>query len=292
MKLSVLVASAGLFAGSGAAAQVIGGNPLIFADDFESYAPGLFPCEGPGCIGPGGWTLWWYGHSAGPNPGEIVEGTAFSGARAVRVSAGSDFLRSGHLAQRAWRVRAQTWFPVDATAPTDHGYFILLNECNVRPPITFSVLVLFEGPSGFVKLIGTEAAVPLVRGEWAPIELEIDLDENTMSVSYDGAPLARSALYAGSGAAAIQCVAIYSDGVEGMLFDDVVVEPAGPVALCYANCDGSTESPTINVADFTCFLQRFSQGNIYANCDHSTVQPILNVADFTCFLERFAAGCP
>jgi hypothetical protein len=61
---------------------------------------------------------------------------------------------------------------------------------------------------------------------------------------------------------------------------------------CYANCDGSTAAPTLNVGDFTCFLQRFSAGDGYANCDRSTQAPTLNVADFTCFLQKFAAGCP
>jgi hypothetical protein len=61
---------------------------------------------------------------------------------------------------------------------------------------------------------------------------------------------------------------------------------------CYANCDSSTAAPVLNVADFTCFLQRFAAGESYANCDQSTAPPVLNVADFTCFLQRFAAGCP
>nr|HET9185987.1 hypothetical protein [Solirubrobacterales bacterium] len=30
----------------------------------------------------------------------------------------------------------------------------------------------------------------------------------------------------------------------------------------------------------------------YANCDGSTIAPVLNVLDFNCFLNRFAAGCP
>jgi hypothetical protein len=60
---------------------------------------------------------------------------------------------------------------------------------------------------------------------------------------------------------------------------------------CYANCDGSTVPPVLNVGDFTCFLQRFAAGESYANCDSSTVPPVLNVGDFTCFLQRFAAGC-
>ena len=60
---------------------------------------------------------------------------------------------------------------------------------------------------------------------------------------------------------------------------------------CYANCDGSTTPPVLNVADFTCFLQKFAAADSYANCDASTVEPVLNVADFTCFLQRFASGC-
>jgi uncharacterized membrane protein len=65
-----------------------------------------------------------------------------------------------------------------------------------------------------------------------------------------------------------------------------------PVAGCYANCDGSAAVPLLNVADFSCFLQRFGLGDGRANCDGSTTPPALNIADFTCFLQRFAAGCP
>ena len=66
----------------------------------------------------------------------------------------------------------------------------------------------------------------------------------------------------------------------------------GGTGSCYANCDESTNTPILNVADFTCFLQRFAAGESYANCDQSTAAPVLNVADFTCFLQEFAAGCP
>jgi hypothetical protein len=67
--------------------------------------------------------------------------------------------------------------------------------------------------------------------------------------------------------------------------------PISPVSICYANCDQSTEAPVLNVADFSCFLQKFAAGEPYANCDGSTTEPVLNVADFACFLARFAAGC-
>jgi hypothetical protein len=61
---------------------------------------------------------------------------------------------------------------------------------------------------------------------------------------------------------------------------------------CYANCDGSTQPPILNVNDFICFQSRFASGDSYANCDGSTQPPILNVNDFICFQSAFAAGCP
>jgi hypothetical protein len=67
--------------------------------------------------------------------------------------------------------------------------------------------------------------------------------------------------------------------------------PANLLA-CYANCDGSTTSPVLNVNDFVCFLDRFASGDSRANCDGSTVAPVLSAADFVCFLQAFAEGCP
>jgi hypothetical protein len=77
-------------------------------------------------------------------------------------------------------------------------------------------------------------------------------------------------------------------------------EPAGAPA-CYANCDGSSTAPVLNVDDFTCFINEFAaamslpalqQVSHYANCDGSTFAPVLNVDDFTCFINGFAQGCP
>lgn len=68
------------------------------------------------------------------------------------------------------------------------------------------------------------------------------------------------------------------------------LRPAGPA--CYANCDGSTQPPALNVNDFVCFQMKYAQGDCYANCDESSIAPILNINDFVCFLSKFAAGCP
>jgi uncharacterized membrane protein len=74
-----------------------------------------------------------------------------------------------------------------------------------------------------------------------------------------------------------------------------------PSSACYANCDGSTAAPILNIDDFTCFINEFAaagalppaqQVEHYVNCDNSTAAPVLNIDDFTCFINSFAAGCP
>jgi hypothetical protein len=61
---------------------------------------------------------------------------------------------------------------------------------------------------------------------------------------------------------------------------------------CYANCDGSTIAPVLNVNDFACFQTKYAAGDPAANCDGSTIPPVLNVNDFICFQTKFASGCP
>jgi uncharacterized membrane protein len=68
-----------------------------------------------------------------------------------------------------------------------------------------------------------------------------------------------------------------------------VVQLGKPV--CYANCDGSTVEPILNVADFSCFLQRYAAGHVYGQCDGTLFGPITQ-PDFSCWLGYFAMGCP
>jgi hypothetical protein len=82
----------------------------------------------------------------------------------------------------------------------------------------------------------------------------------------------------------------------GQLVDEIRVgttlsDVSAVSSPCYANCDGSTTSPCLNVLDFSCFLNRYAAGDTYANCDGSTTAPVLNVLDFSCFLNQYAAGC-
>jgi hypothetical protein len=84
--------------------------------------------------------------------------------------------------------------------------------------------------------------------------------------------------------------------------DSVLINVKLPSApACYANCDGSTVQPVLNIDDFSCFINQFAmaqglpaaqQLTHYANCDGSTVEPVLNIDDFSCFINAYANGCP
>lgn len=64
---------------------------------------------------------------------------------------------------------------------------------------------------------------------------------------------------------------------------------AAPLVLCYAdfNDDGA-----ITVNDYVAFLNAFTAGHARANCDRSTNTPTLNVHDFICFSAAAVGGCP
>jgi hypothetical protein len=86
-------------------------------------------------------------------------------------------------------------------------------------------------------------------------------------------------------------VAMHQTQVDTVLFYNLETSCGGP-APCYANCDGSTTPPILNVLDFICFQTKYAQNDPAANCDNSTNPPILNVLDFICFQTRYAQGCP
>jgi hypothetical protein len=59
-----------------------------------------------------------------------------------------------------------------------------------------------------------------------------------------------------------------------------------PPETCYPDCDGNG---TLDVFDFLCFQDSFTQGDPYADCDRNAT---LDVFDFLCFQDAFVAGCP
>ena len=257
-----------------------------FSDNFDSYAPGS------GIIGQGGWIGW---DLSAPNA--FVDNTNAASAPNSLVSVfGTDVVQVFNLTTGKWIAKAKTYMP---SGNSGIGYFIMLNTFSA-PYVSggnWSVQVDLNASAGVVishNRLGNMQA-PLIYDQWVEIVCTIDLDNDTLDITYGGQPLAVGAQWSwnvsGSpGQIAIQCLDLYSESA-GFRWDDVSLLPDLSGA-CYANCDQSTTAPVLNVADFSCFLTKFAGGDNYANCDQSTTAPVLNVADFSCFLTKFAGGCP
>jgi hypothetical protein len=277
------------------------------SESFDSYTAGSgFPCAtaAPNCSGPNGFYLWDGAEASrggvnGPNNGTISTTHAHSAPNSLQLGPAVDVVQTGNVTSGQWKISVWTWVTSPTNGQTyDQAYIIVMN--NYQPPTVptnnnqWSIQVGLDRRTGLLTDFNTNATYgALVMDQWVQVEITIDIDADTYSVKYNGAPaygpLAYSTALGAGGLHAIQCLDLYAEDATGIFYDDVVVAPVG--APCYANCDHSTTAPCLNVLDFGCFLNKFAGGDTYANCDNSTTVPILNVLDFGCFLNKFAAGC-
>jgi hypothetical protein len=196
------------------------------------------------------------------------------GSGAKLYVAGYTFIASGNPATNVAAWNRTSWAAVGGVIGTGR----------------LTSIVPFNDGTGETLYIGGTAMpqigyfAKLVNGAWVTVGGGITAGQSGGFPSVFGLAAIDSKLYvAGS----------YSQVGGSLPANDIAIRTScGQPGGCYANCDSSTTTPVLNVADFTCFLQRYAAGESYANCDNSTTPPTLNVADFTCFLQRYAAGCP
>jgi outer membrane protein assembly factor BamB len=181
------------------------------------------------------------------------------------------FADQGSGASLLWDSALDTWTDANGNGVIDPGESLAVGSWTFQPVVSQS------GPTTRA-LAGTP---PTASGSFAT-NTDLYLLDLTKFPHEPGFIIDHAAGAGGTPAAAFGSV--YSVGTSGLT--------AFGSIPCYANCDQSTASPILNVADFTCFLMKCAAADPYANCDGSTVAPALNVADFTCFLTRYAAGCP
>jgi hypothetical protein len=174
------------------------------------------------------------------------------------------------------------------------GNFETIN-CNTPPCLPDEYIFTAQIDSGPQVVIFSAAADETITGTYTlaggtQVDLPDPLRLNGILLSNAFQTFTSQPLGAGS-VLTLRLTGQGDSSEEVFLFDDIIVTGTPGAPPCYANCDGSTLAPVLNVQDFTCFLQQYAAGDAYANCDGSTSAPVLNVQDFTCFLQRFAAGC-
>jgi hypothetical protein len=152
-----------------------------WTDGFESYA------DGSVLDGQGDWHGW---DGVNTNNAWIASQFASSGSQSVMLLSGADSLHefdgydSGH-----WTLRADLYIPTSFVGTV---YFLAFNHYVDGGPYQWSVQVAFNGDSNELEVnlgSGTPTQVPLVRGQWAEIRCDINLDTDNVDISYDGALL-------------------------------------------------------------------------------------------------------
>lgn len=126
-----------------------------------------------------------------------------------------------------------------------------------------------------------------VKIDGAQIYRITDLDVPGLGVGYHRITVDLTAFAAARRTVTFDSITQGNNILTSFYVDDVSIDMD-----CYANCDGSSQTPILNVNDYQCFLNAYAAGRPYANCDGSSIPPVLNVSDFMCFLNRYTQGCP
>ncbi|GIK57656.1 MAG: S8 family serine peptidase [Chloroflexi bacterium] len=217
-----------------AGAGPLGGN---WSDDFDSYA------TDSQIHGQGGWKGWFND----PGAGAFVRDTyAVSAPNSVEILGGSDLVHeySGYTSG-FWTYTAWQYVPTDFVG---ESYFIMLNQYNdAGTTMNWSTQVMFSSVGDMVINDGVSGGtLPLVKGEWVEIRVEIDLDNNTQTFYYDGQMLFAGTWtneVSGGGIANIAAVDLFANGASAVYYDNISLMAPPPPP-----CDAPTDLPWLSVA--------------------------------------------
>jgi len=212
-----------------------------FFDNFDSYA------AGSGIIGQGGWQGWAGGTSSNAF---VSNAQSYSSPNSLGVSGAADVVQTwGGITSGLWYAKAWTYVP---STQTGEMWFILMNTydgaCAVAADCDWSIQVVLcntgctttggNPPSpGFVTNYGAQTlpgagAAALLTDQWVEVIAEINLDANSYTVYYNGAPFDTQQYYdPATGQQAIQAMDLYSNGSSESYMDNVWLDTNIPVEL-------------------------------------------------------------
>lgn len=196
---------------------------VVWSDNFDSYA------TGSQLHGQGGWKGWFND----PTAGALASATqARSTPNSAAILGASDLVHeyagatSGQWVYTAWQ-----YVPADFTG---ESYFIILNSYDdAGSSLNWSVQVKVNGTSNLVENDGgvSGGSLPLVRGQWVELRVEIDLDADTGGFYYNNQLLYSgtwSGQVSGGGAVNIAAVDLYANGASVIYYDDMSLGEGSP----------------------------------------------------------------
>ena len=194
-------------------------NLVDWYDNWDSYP------TNQNMHGIGGWKGW------GNAPGATAytrDTYSISVPNSIDINGASDLVHEYAIDAGVWTYTAWQFVPTSFNGIT---YFILLNQYD-DPGYTnnWSVQVSFDSGTNLVTNDGgAGGTLPLIKGEWVEIRVEIDLDADTQSFYYGGDLLfsgSWSEGMSGGGITSIGAVDLFANGATPVYYDDLsLVEP-------------------------------------------------------------------
>lgn len=198
------------------AALIQAGN---WSDNFDSYA------TDSSMHGQGGWKGW-QNNPAGT--AYTSDDHAISTPNSISISAASDLVHeyagytSGEWVYTAWQ-----YIPTGFAGET---YFILLNQyADGGASNNWSVQVDFDSVDNMVENTGISGGtLPLIKGAWVELRVEIDLTSDTCAFYYGGQLLYQGTWtgeVSGSGISTIGAVDLFGNGATSVYYDNLSLTP-------------------------------------------------------------------
>ncbi len=186
-----------------------------WAENFDGYA------AGSQIHGQGGWKGW----GNDPTYGALVsDAQARSADNSVAIADASDLVHeyTGYTTG-TWRYTAWQYIPSGATGET---YFILLNQYDdAQTTLNWSLEIAFDLDADTVTNTGPAGGtLPVIRGQWVPIVVDIDLNNDVQTVYYGGDLLFTGSWTegnSGGGILNIGAVDLYANGADPVYYDDI-----------------------------------------------------------------------
>jgi hypothetical protein len=204
---------------AGIAGPDVAPNLVNWYENWDAYP------TGQNMHGVGGWKGWGNSSAATAYTSDVQR---ISLPNSIDIHGDSDLVHEYAIDDGVWTYTAWQFVPADFSG---QSYFILLNDyddaCN---NCNWSVQVNFDSSNNLVTNVGiTGGTLPLVKGEWVEIRLEIDLVANTQSFYYGGDLLYTGTWTeenSGGGITSIGAVDLYAQYASAVYYDDLsLVEP-------------------------------------------------------------------
>ncbi|MBN1420262.1 MAG: hypothetical protein JXP34_15895 [Planctomycetes bacterium] len=184
-------------------------------DSFEDY-----PVDQQ-VAGQGIWQTW-SGGTGTTEDAYVSDEQAATGTNSLAIVSLNDVVATfDGITEGVWLVKAKAYVPSDQQGELS---FIMTNTFPASVFEDWSVQVTMSASTGVISDYYTGNNLALVTDDWAEITVEIDLNHNLHTISYNGIPLSLSTPWSAAGRLSFRAIDLYAESTTECYYDDLSVE--------------------------------------------------------------------